>query len=319
MNRIIRGCLVAAAVPLTLLAGCGAAGGTPTSRGAPPAANSADTARPVAIIAGQRLDRSLLQAQLAEAAGAAVLEEAVLDAALAREYPAVWAAVGRNDLDRERMSVLALMRSDSGMTESEATEQLERSRIGRGLGPRRFEALLRRNAVLRAAVAPEVSVSADEIRLARDMNFGDRVRAQLLVVRTEREAQQLRQQLLAGADFSSLARARSIDPSAGNGGELGPISWKDPGVPLPLQEALRSTPPGELSPVLALDGAAAIVRVEQRLGAHDTGISDAELEQRIRLRKERIAMDALASRLLSSSSVTVFDESLRWAWETRGR
>ena len=303
---------------LHFAAGCGS-----TPQREPRVAESSisvpETGRPVAIVGGQRLERSSLSAALAEAAGAVVLEETVLDAALAREIGAPLSTIGREDLDRERRNVLAMMIAESGMTEAEAIDQLERSRVARGLGPHRFDALLRRNVALRRSVASDIVVTPDELRLARDVNFGDRVRAHLIVVRSEREAEQLRQRLAAGADFEALAKSRSIDPSGAQGGLIPSVSWQDPVLPLPLQAALRTTEPGQLSAVIAMDGGSAIVRVDQRLGATGSSISDSELESRIRLRKERVAMDATANRLLAATSVTVFDESLRWAWETRGR
>lgn len=302
----------------TLTAGCGSTSGN-AARPTTSASAAPDTGRPVAIVGGQRLERSLISASLAEAAGAAVLEEIVLDAAIARETGTPLSTIGRTELERERRNVIAVMMAESGMTEGEATEQLERSRISRGLGPHRFDALLRRNSALRKMVASEITVTPDELRLAREMNFGDRVRAHLIVVRSEREAEQLRQKLAAGADFEATARTRSIDPSGPQGGLIESVSWQDPALPLPLQEALRTTEPGQLSPVIAMDGASAIVRVDQRLGAIGSSITDAELEGRIRLRKERVAMDALANRLLAATPVTVFDDSLKWAWDTRGR
>lgn len=288
-----------------------------------PRAVGGGTGRPLAIVAGQSIQSADLQPYLAEAAGAAVLEEIVLDAALGKELGVPLSTIERTEVERERNASLALIRGETGFTESQALEQLEQSRIDRGLGPARFDALLRRNAAMRRLVAAEVTVTADELRLSRDVNFGDRVRARLIVLRSAREAEQLRMRLSGGGDiaaeFAAVARSRSIDPSAADGGLLESVSWQDPAVPLPLQQALRDTPPGSITPVVALDGASAIAFVEQRLGAADSRISNAELESRIRLRKERVAMDALANRLLAGSRVTVFDESLRWAWETRGK
>jgi len=322
-SRLCKSCVLLL-TSMIVLAGCtnGSTTRPPasTSRPKPVATDGrSGNGRPVAIIGGVRVEIDSLRPLLAEAAGASVLEEVILDAALARELGSPLSTFGRDEVERERAASIGLIRGETGLSEAEAIEQLERSRIARGLGPARFDGLLRRNAAMRRLVAAEVSVSADELRLARDMNFGDRVRARLLVVRSSREAEQLRSRLAAGGDFAEVARSRSLDPSASDGGLLESVSWQDPAVPLPLQQALRDTPPGEISPVVALDGASAIVRVEQRLGATGSGVSDTELETRIRLRKERVAMDALASRLIVAMPVTVFDDNLRWAWETRGR
>jgi hypothetical protein len=41
------------------------------------------------------------------------------------------------------------------------------------------------------------------------------------------------------------------------------------------------------------------------------------LERLVRLRQERLLMDRLARNLLAQARITVFDESLNWAWQNR--
>lgn len=68
----------------------------------------------------------------------------------------------------------------------------------------------------------------------------------LIVVSTEAEASLLRDQIEAGASFHALARERSIDPSAAQGGYL---SVDPSGLREEFQTALAGLAPGETSPV----------------------------------------------------------------------
>jgi len=62
------------------------------------------------------------------------------------------------------------------------------------------------------------------------------------------EAEQILNQLRAGADFAKMAQTKSIDTSAADGGDLG---YFGPGEMLPVfEEALTRLKPGEISGIL---------------------------------------------------------------------
>jgi peptidyl-prolyl cis-trans isomerase SurA len=81
-------------------------------------------------------------------------------------------------------------------------------------------------------------------------------------VRAEQEAEQLRAEAAAGADFEELARRHSDAPEGPGGGDVG---W----VPLelleePLRDALAPLAPGAVSPVIPVQGAFIIARYLER-------------------------------------------------------
>ena len=66
-----------------------------------------------------------------------------------------------------------------------------------------------------------------------------------ILIETETEAHQVREQLLDGANFAELAQHRSIGPSGPNGGQLG---WFREGIMVPVFEAaVMQLQPGEIS------------------------------------------------------------------------
>lgn len=262
---------------------------------------------------------------IAEGGGTKALEELVLDRALARLAQDRGVEVGPDHIERERLSLIAAIAGEVGSDDSLSDQALARVRVARGLGPARFAALLKRTATMRAIVQLEINLSPDEVAAQLDLMTGPKTRAVVAVFSSEQEASSVRAALAAQAEdrlqtLSSIAIARSIDPSASNQGVVGPIHARDPRVPASLRPILEDLAQGDVSPVLATDNGFAILMVESRSERLPT-TPELEVQARneVRLRKERMAMDTLARRFLSEASVHVLDESLRWSWQrTRG-
>lgn len=279
------------------------------------------------MVGGERVDWEELRAGLSEAQGAAILEEVALDRLISRELATSGVRLTAADIENERSLLGQSMTQDAGIDLASASNVIESLRARRGLGPVRFEALLRRNAGLRHLVRDGVGVNTNEISAALAARFGERVSTRILVVRTEREAANLRAQLKdVGEDisvrFAQAAMQHSVDASAPRGGLLDPFSPEDLTYPLALRQAILALPPGEkLTSTIALDGGYALALVEGRSPSPFTrrGGDEAMVEQQIRIRKERIAMDQLARRLIDAAGITVFDESLGWSWSRRQR
>src|SRR5690606_29626668 len=76
----------------------------------------------------------------------------------------------------------------------------------------------------------------------------EQVRVRHILVETEEEANEIREQLVNGADFAALARKHSIDPgSAERGGDLGWVARNR--MVRPFEDVAFSSPVGEISPV----------------------------------------------------------------------
>ena len=99
--------------------------------------------------------------------------------------------------------------------------------------------------------APQLALQRRRIRPAR-------ISFRLIIVSTADKAAQVLEQLKNGADFSKLAQAESLDPSASQGGLIGPIALSE--LRADLQAALRPLPVGGVSGVLQLPTGFAIVQ-----------------------------------------------------------
>ncbi len=82
---------------------------------------------------------------------------------------------------------------------------------------------------------------------------------QIIVASSAEEAEQLRGQIKAGADFAALAREKSVDPTGRDGGHLGRLSV--PSLRPELRDALQGTKPGQTTAVVRIPTGYAILRV----------------------------------------------------------
>jgi tetratricopeptide (TPR) repeat protein len=82
----------------------------------------------------------------------------------------------------------------------------------------------------------------------------------ILVVNTQSEAERILQQLGTGEDFAALARQKSIDPSASDGGSLGRVSPES--MRTELRDALKGAGPGEIRGPVKIPTGYALLKVE---------------------------------------------------------
>lgn len=289
---------------------------TGESGGAPP------IERPVASLDGEAITLEQLRPRLMEAGGGAVLEEIVLDRLLEREAANRGITITRRQVDAER-SFLMESFAGAGLSRSddEAARLILQIRRARGLGDSRFAALLRRNALLRALVAPDVTITPGLIEQAYLFRFGERYRARLIVVPSSAEATAVIERVNSGENFSAVAAEVSIDASAERGGVLEPISGADPSYPAGVRAALRTMQRGQVSAPIAVEQGFAILRLDEIIPAASPQ-PDREsvrplLERDVRMQQERLLMNQLARRLIEGARLTILDRSLDEAWRMR--
>jgi len=281
--------------------------------------------RPVALMAEAAITWDDIRPRLTEAAGGPVLEELVLERMLERECRQRGIEITARELAAERdllAQAFAITGAAPGRDRAAGERVLAQVRRERGLGEVRFAALLRRTAMMRRLVQPEVAVTPGAIQLAYEIRYGERFRVRLMTVGSAREAMRLIERLREGESFEALAMEVSTDVSSVRGGLIEPISPEDPAWPLALRQALRTMTVGEVrgSPV-ALETGFAVLRLEERLApATDRPAPElvrSDLEQEVRVRQERLLMNRLARRLIAEAPLSVVDTALRTAWEER--
>lgn len=266
---------------------------------------------------------------LAETAGAAAIEELVLDNLLESEAARRGVLLPADyDIRAERRLLESLADSESVDDPDGPAAQrlLGELRTRRGLGPTRYRALLRRNALLEALTADAITVSEDEIRLAHTIRSGPQARVRVLTTPDERSAAAARRELTqtAPADpaaravaFAELATEQSTDPTARAGGLIASISPRDPAFDEAVRRAITRLRPGDISPVTAVAGGYAIVLKEADIPPDGTTADQArsEIEPELRRRKQRVEAERLARDLIQAAEIAPLDPALRWSWE----
>lgn len=275
----------------------------------------ADADGPALTIGGDRVSWDAILPALAEAGGRIVIEEAMLDTALERECRRRGVTVTEADLQAERARFV-----EAASIAGERGEQaLERIRRARGLGPVRFEAMLRRTARLRALVRDRVAITDTALARAHREMYGPRYDLRVIVTSTAVDAQAALDRLRAGTPFADEAMQRSIDASAGAGGLLRGVSPDDLAWPQAIRSAIPEMRPGETRGPIALEQGWAIIRMEAETPADPDApaieVARSELERLVRLAQERVLMEAESRRLLAGVSATA-DPRLRWALES---
>lgn len=287
--------------------------------------------RVVALVGERALTWNDLGPELAEAAGAQVLEEHALKLILQDACRKRGIAISSDAIKAERRLLAELLSASADVAPDDAERLITSVRANRGLGERRFASLLERNAALRAIVRKDapIVISEDDIETAYALKFGERLRTRLILVPTLAQAEQVVTRLGTGESFAEIAAQMSIDPSSSRGGALEPFSPSDARYPVAVRRAVGALQDGAISPPIAVTwgesstsaSGFAIVRREgttQPVGPVPTKEeAKAALEIEIRTVRERAQMDKLARELLQRTGISAMDPSLNWSWTQR--
>jgi foldase protein PrsA len=310
---VLYGCAMPADSPNTPMAGESAA--PARQQGGEPASTFVD-ARPAALVNGRSILWGELRPILSEAAGAQALQEIILDRRLAELIGERGIIITEDDETAEQRRLLNTLSDDPNT----AVRLLDELRDRRNLGPHRYRALLRRNAMLRALVRDRVEITSAAVAGMYDALHGPKRQARLITVGDLAAAQAAIGRISHGEFFGDVAVELSTDSSAPRGGLLEPVSRSDPSYPATLREAIWSLPDvGAVSNPILLDKGYAIVQLVREVEGDGTPLEEVrdELERLVRLNQERLLTDRLARTILADASVTIFDDSLQSAWKRR--
>lgn len=273
---------------------------------------------PVAYVNGQPIYETTLRQRLYEAAGGNVLSEQVLEALLRDRLQARGITITPAMIEQERQILLQTLSSD----EDEAVRLWQTVRARRGLGQKRLDSLLWRNAGLRVLVKDEVQITPAALGMAHQLQYGPKYIARMIVCPTSRAASLARQRIAQGESFSEVAATASIDSSGLAGGLLPPISAADAQYPKVIRDTLAAMQVGEVSDVVALDKNFAVLKLERIRPAEDKPMSivESQLTAQVRRELERLRMQELANAMLDEARVVVLDPTLNQSWnEARGK
>ncbi|GAB5495161.1 MAG: hypothetical protein Phyf2KO_02410 [Phycisphaerales bacterium] len=259
---------------------------------------------------------------LAELAGKEAIREAVLDHAVATELSRIGLSITEDDIESERERLRTRLAPDA--SEESANEIMGKVLDRRGIGPTRLRAMLKRNAGMRRLISDQAEPTTEMLELAYKIRYGRQLETRMIVSPTALAAQRAIAEIRNRSDelglklaFAEVASEQSVDGSASLGGDLGPISPDDPGLPVSVRSVLAVLEPLTISDIIALDSGFALLLVEREIPAQETTLEEVydDILAEVRDRQERLLMDRLAEQLLREYAPSVLDASLRWSWE----
>lgn len=273
--------------------------------------------RPIAFLYGKPIRIGDLLPSLIEIAGIEALGEAVLDRQLQLKAEERSISITEGDIQKERELLLSTLSQDA----NEAIRLLDELRQRQRLGNVRFRSLLKRNALLRVLIQEEIGITDAEVARTFEYIHGEKRQARIIITSRITDADVALKQLQEGKSFSALAVDVSTDTSASRGGLLPLISNVDPTWPLVLREELWKLQVNQISRPLMIDGDFAIILLEKIFVKDNVYFEDAkvEMQELTRSNQERLHMQQLADQLITDARITIVDESLKKAWEERGK
>jgi peptidyl-prolyl cis-trans isomerase C len=169
--------------------------------------------------------------------------------------------------------------------------------------------------LLRRQVAKQATVKDEDVRKMYEENkplfTTENVGASHIMVKTETEAQAIRQELVAGKDFAELAKAKSQDTgSAEKGGDLGMLSRGQ--TVSEFEEVAFGLKEGELSPVVKTQYGYHVIKG----GAHKQVTQSFDevkdrLRENLQQQRQRDGVLAYIVGLEHNAKIELFEDKLR--------
>ncbi|MBI5874571.1 MAG: peptidyl-prolyl cis-trans isomerase [Deltaproteobacteria bacterium] len=177
----------------------------------------------------------------------------------------------------------------------------------------RKKMLLRK--VIDKAIGPRITVKEDEARRYYKEHIADykrkeQARARMIVVKTEEEANQVKERLKKGEDFARLAQEISLGPEGKKGGDLGFFGRGE--MPKEFEDVVFPLPAGKLSEVIKTPYGYHIFRVEEKREAKDLKFSEVKDQIINKLKREKgdAEFQAWMTELKQGAKIEVKEELL---------
>lgn len=144
--------------------------------------------------------------------------------------------------------------------------------------------------VVDKAIASKITVKEDEARRyykghLSDYKRKEQARARMIVVKTEEEANQVKERLKKGEDFARLAQEISLGPEGKKGGDLGFFARGE--MPKEFEDVVFPLPAGKISNVIKTAYGYHIFRVEEKREAKDLKFSEVKEQIINKIKRER--------------------------------
>ncbi len=168
---------------------------------------------------------------------------------------------------------------------------------------------------LKKKVEADAQVSDADLKKFYDQNIekfkaGDQIKASHILVKTEKEAQDIQAQLKAGAKFEDLAKKYSVDSSSAKGGDLG---WFGKGSMVPaFEKAALALKEGQVSDIVKSDFGYHIIKLTGKRAAGTRPFDEVktQIKAAIMPSKQQEIFLKIKDELKKSAKITIKDDVL---------
>ncbi|MGC5328605.1 peptidyl-prolyl cis-trans isomerase [Brevibacillus sp. SYSU BS000544] len=261
----------------------------------------------MAVVGGQAISESDWVNELKQKHGQRVLTEMINHLVVLQEAKRLRVEVDENQVQAEMDKLAA----------SYGGEQHFDDALKKEAGTSKQEVLeeVRYHMLLEEIATKDIVIDDKEMRSyydshSEEFNYPPRAHLSIITIASMEEAEQVRNELNQGANFSTLAKERSIDSlTAGNGGDMGWISLKDESVPATIREEAESLSVGKYSNPLSVDEGFAIIRLEDFKKPVQVSYEDAKEQIRRQMALAQVSLDEVLARLKQGAGVTIGSEN----------
>ncbi len=255
--------------------------------------------RTLAHVNGTEITQSQLAAECLSRHGTVVLEALVNRTIIAQACSRQGIAITAQEVEAE----IEAMAKRFSLPREKWIGLIEQER---GISPRQYaEDIVWPMIALRRLAHAQIEPTPAEVQQAFENQFGEALKARIIVSRSQAEAERLRALALAApGDFGGLARQHSVDVgSASANGWVQPIRRHsgDGG----FEQVAFALQPGDISPVVRVADQFIVIKCEDRLPAADVPLAEVQprLVDDLRERKSRAASGEVFRKLQEASTI----------------
>jgi parvulin-like peptidyl-prolyl isomerase len=180
----------------------------------------------------------------------------------------------------------------------------------------RYENQLLKNTFVKKVIIPRIVISdntLEDYHSSHQKSFINpaQFKIQQITVKTMDEAQEVLNNLQNGADFSWLAKRRSIDFAASKGGDAGWVTKAE--LPAPVMEIIDSFKIGDISPIIKIDSLYRIVRLEGKTEEGVKAFNEVKDAVYSAYFNEQIntTLDKYVNQLKADAQIKIYDGEIR--------
>lgn len=242
-------------------------------------------AEAVATVNGKEITKDQLFEEVSKAGGGeAALDTLITKELIFQEADKANVAFTEADIDKE---------IEEYKTQFGSAENLDQALTANGMTMEQLRENIQMNGLLTKLLEPQVTVTDEDVKKTFEENKAsfdtpEQVRASVILVGTEAEANEIIKELNAGKDFAELAKSKSLDEyTKANGGDLDFFARGEQEEA--VEEAAFKLAKGEISGAVKTGQGYQVIKVTDRKEAHSATLEEKKDEIKEQLVAQKVS------------------------------